>query len=170
MTTGETSRTRLVRDQLDLPPESLGDPLRGLRRNLMLPDPDHSPFRSAQLSIADAITLHVSGDLRAPIGSVGSGTRAVLRASMPEAAIDEDRHLLAPKDDVRSATQALQWLRVDAIAKAAPMKLRPKGKLRSGVPLAVALHRGPDGARRGRGCFGNDSEFGSGAHSIGGSF
>lgn len=170
MTGIKSNRPKLARYQHELPRENLDDLVRRVRGYLMLPDPDHSPSGGAELSVIESITLHVSGDLRAPIGSVGFGTRAVLRASVPEAAIDEDGHLLATKDDIGSATQALQWLRVYSISKATSMKLRPEGKLRAGVSLPIALHCRSDAGRRGRGRLGNDSDSSLGAHSIGGSF
>lgn len=136
----------------------------------MLPHSDHGPARLAQLGVVQSIALHISGDLGAPVGGVGLRARSVVWAAMPEAAIDENSHLLTPKDDVCSAAQALQRLLVDAIAKAASMKLRPEGKLRPGVALAIALHGGSDGWRGGRGGFGNDGGRSLGAHSIGGSF
>jgi hypothetical protein len=150
--------------------EKSADPVGGGCGNLVLPDSDHGPFGGAELGVVTSIPLDVSGDLRAPVGRIGPGTGAVLRAPMPEAAIDEDGHFLAPEDNVRSAAEAVQRLRVDAIAKAPPVKLRPKRKLRSGIALSVSLHGCPDRGRRGRGRFGNDSRTSVGAHSIGGSF
>lgn len=94
----------------------------------------------------------------------------MLRASVPEAAIDKDGDLLAAKDDVRSTPQALQRIGVDAIAKAASMKLRAEGELRAGVALVVAPHDRSDRGRGGRGGFGNDSGQLLAARSIGGSF
>ena len=162
--------TRSVRRRQGLPQESQDDRVRRVYGAFMLPDPDHSPSSSVQLRIVEPITLDVSGDLGIPVGSVGFGIRSVFRASVPKAAIDENGHFLAPKDDVCSTTQIFQRLRVDAIAKAAAMKLRSEGKLRAGVALPIAPHGRSYGGRRGRGCFGNDGGWSLGAHSIGAAF
>jgi hypothetical protein len=94
----------------------------------------------------------------------------VLWASMPEAAIDEDGHLLATKDDVSSAAQARYRPYVDSVSKTAPMKFRSESKLGARVTLAIAPHGRSDRGRRGWGCFGNDGDSSLDAHSIGGSF
>lgn len=89
---------------------------------------------------------------------------------MPEAAVHKYGHFLAPKDDVCSASQAFHRLGVEAIAQAAPMKLRAQGELRTGVALAVALHGRSDGGRGGRWGFWNGSRRPVAARSIGGTF
>ena len=94
----------------------------------------------------------------------------MLWAAMPEAAVNEDGHLLTPKDDVRFTSQSLKRLLVDAIPQPAPMKLRAERKLRTGVALAVALHCRSDSGRRGRRRLRNDSGGPVAARSIGGSF
>lgn len=150
--------------------EGFGDPVRGLRRCLVLPDSDYGPSSGAERSIIEPITLFVSGDLGAPIRSIGFGSRSVLWTPVPEAAIDKDGQSLAEKDDVRPATQMLDRLRVHAVSKAAPMKLRAQGELRTGIALAVALHRGSDGGRGGRRGSWNNSRGPLVARSIGGTF
>lgn len=150
--------------------EGSGNPVCGVPRCLMLPDPDHGPSGCAELSLVETITFDVSSDLRAPISGIGSWTRSVLRTSVPEAAIDEDSNLLATEDDVGPAVQALQWSSIDSIPEATPMQLRPEGKLRASVALPIALHDRSGGGRRGRGRFGNDGASSRGARSIGAAF
>lgn len=150
--------------------EDPDDPVRGIHGHLVLPNPDYGPSGCAECGLVKAVTLDVSSNLRAPIGGVGSGAGPVLWAVVPEAAIDEDGNLLATEDDVGPAAQALQWSGVDSIAEATPMQLRPEGKLRASVALAIALHDRPGGGRRGRGRFGNDGAPSLGARSIGAAF
>lgn len=153
-----------------LPGEDFGDPVRSLGSCLVLPDPDYGPSSGAERSIIEPITLFVSGDLGAPIRSIGLGSRPVVWAPVPEAAIDKDDHSLAAKDDVCPATEVLDRLRVHAVSKAAPMKLRAQGELRAGVALAVALHGRSDGGRGGRRGSWNDGHEPLAAGSIGGTF
>lgn len=170
MTGVESSWTTPPRHRYESFREDSDNPVRSVYWHLVLPDSDHGPSGGAELSLIEAIALDVSGDLRAPIGGVGSGACSVFRTPVPEAAIDEDGHFLATKDDVRSAAQVFDWPHIDSISKAAPMKLRPEGKLRAGVAFPIAPHGCSYGGRRGRGCFGNDGGQSPGARSIGAGF
>lgn len=160
-------RSRRLRQ---LPRESPDDPVCGIHGTLVLPDPDHGPSGCAELGFVEAITLDVSGDLRAPVGGIGSGAGSVFWAVVPEAAINEDGDPLAAKDDVGPTAQACHRPYVDSIPETTPMQLRSKGKLRSGVALAIALHYRPGRGRGGRGRFGNDGASSLGARSIGAAF
>lgn len=58
-------------------------------RVLMLPDPDHLPPQFSEMRVGLAITLHVAGQLAGPPLRVGLRRGLVLRASVPEATINE---------------------------------------------------------------------------------
>jgi hypothetical protein len=58
---------------------------------LVLPEAKHSPPFIGQSHIDGVIARDVAGELGSPVGSVASGLCPVDRASMPEAAVDEDR-------------------------------------------------------------------------------
>jgi len=87
----------------------------------MLPDPDYGPSGCAEFGVIEAITLDISSDLRPPVGGIGSGAGPVLRAVVPEAAINEDGHLLATEGDVGPTAQACYGSYVDSISETTSM-------------------------------------------------
>src|SRR4051794_7321314 len=62
---------------------------RGLDR-LVLPHPDHPPPACAQGGGDALVALAVAADLRLPVVGVAGGHAAVVGASVPVAAVDED--------------------------------------------------------------------------------
>jgi hypothetical protein len=62
---------------------------------LMFPNPQHAPAEGAERAGDEAVAGAVELDRVAPEGGVGFGLRGVLRASVPEAAIDEEGELAA---------------------------------------------------------------------------
>jgi hypothetical protein len=70
----------------------------------VLPYPQHDPARVAQRSVDPGVTLHVGRELRHPVFAVALRDVLVLGTPVPEAAIDEDRHLPPREDDVRAHT------------------------------------------------------------------
>lgn len=72
---------------------------------LMLPNPQHTPAARAERAGDKAVAGAVGADLLPPKGGVGFGLRAVERAAVPEAAVDEDGELEAAETaDFRPAT------------------------------------------------------------------
>jgi DNA (cytosine-5)-methyltransferase 1 len=65
----------------------------------------------------------------------------MLRAGMPEAAIDENCNARPRENDVRSAPEPGNGRVVDPIAKPSTMQLASQGHLGSGVPASVREHR-----------------------------
>lgn len=68
---------------------------------LVLPRADDMPAGGAESAVDAPITRGVAFELRAPIADVATGCIAVLRAAVPEAAINEDGDPPAREDDVR---------------------------------------------------------------------
>jgi hypothetical protein len=67
---------------------------------LMLPDAYDGPTGVREPSVHLSVTLDVPVELWSPVPAVGTRGGAVLRASMPEASIDEDGHSSSRKHDV----------------------------------------------------------------------
>jgi hypothetical protein len=72
-------------------------------RILMFPSADHSPASRYKSGICLNIPLPVSNNLRIPIVAIGRRPLIVLRAAVPEAAIDEYGYLGPGKDDIRGS-------------------------------------------------------------------
>lgn len=108
---------------------------------LMLPDPDRDPSCGDQSLVSVAIPVLVGCDLRQPVPAVGA-VRAptVLGAAVPEAAVDEDGHLGAGKDDVGLPSEVRQRASMDPVAKATPVELSAERQLRPGVASGEGAH------------------------------
>jgi hypothetical protein len=143
---------------------------RCIHRRLVLPDPYDLPSGSFQLGVVQSVPLDVSTDLGAPIVGIGPRARSVVRASVPEAAINKDGQLLTTEDDVRSAAQGCDRPRVDPISESATMKLGADSQLGTSVALAISPHSRAHCGRRRFGCFRNGDNGSLGSHSIGGRF
>lgn len=80
----------------------------GLGR-LVFPSPQYCPARRGEQAVSVGVPGLVSGQLVRPERGVCGGAAPVLRASMPEAAVDEHRDSCGSEDDVRTAAQSGQW-------------------------------------------------------------
>ena len=125
----------------------------------MRPDADRAPSRLCQEPVGVAIACDVRCQLRLPPGTVGGRLRPVNGAAVPEAPVDEDRHLQAREDEVRAPTASRQRRHVDPVAKPLRVQRSAQGQLGRCVAAAGALHASPDGRsgrRRGaHGCSGS---------------
>lgn len=78
---------------------------RDLAGRLVLPSAKNRPSSAFEGLISVMIALPILTDLRSPVLLVGPGHRVVLRASVPEAAVDEDRDFLPREDQVGPSVQ-----------------------------------------------------------------
>jgi hypothetical protein len=85
------------------------------------PHDKDSPSFVEQLLLRDFISLNICGKFVAPERAIRRRQIGVAAARMavPEASVDEDRHAIFGKHDVRSAWQA--WA-VQAVSKSLPMQ------------------------------------------------
>lgn len=105
----------------------------------MLPHPNDAPSGDREPSVRVAIPCHVGVDLLAPPSCVRSWGASVLRAPMPETAVDKDRNSLSRKSNVGSATHSRERV-VHAEPQSFAVKRRSKGGLRSSISLPLPLH------------------------------
>ena len=84
---------------------------------LVLPHAHHGRAPRRELGVHAPITRDVPRELRLPEWDVHPRHRGVLRAPVPEATIDEDRHAGGPKDDVRSRPNGRVHPRVHPVAQ-----------------------------------------------------
>jgi len=115
---------------------------------LMLPNAQDGPTCSPESAIVAPIPVAREPELRLPPGAIGSGDAAVLGASMPETAVEEQGEAEAGEDHVCLAPQLLH--RPAMLEKPQPgaMKCNAEFLLRQRVPRPVGLHRAAHGDRR----------------------
>src|SRR4051812_45881562 len=100
----------------------------------MLPEAQDRPASRLESCVGFAITFDVAVEFRLPELAICARLRSVLRASMPEAAVNEHGYPLAREDNVRA-----DWAQVgiDSIVlpetRPGAMQLRSQAQLRFGV-------------------------------------
>ena|SRR6185437_1935674 len=67
----------------------------------MLPNPNYAPAEGAQFLCAPTVAVSVRHNLGLPITSVIPGQPVASRATMPETAVNENRHPLGAKNKIR---------------------------------------------------------------------
>jgi len=104
------------------------------------------------MRIGLAIPLLVASEFGCPPGGIGGGRRLVLRAAVPEAAVDEHSDLGASEQDVRPTAGHVGQCLVDAIPEPQPMEFPTEEQLGRGVTRGLSGHpRGGSGQHvRGR--------------------
>lgn len=84
----------------------------------MGPVPEDEPAGGTETTVCVDVTSAIRADLRVPVRGVGLDLMTVLRASVPEASVDEDRNPAPGEDQVRSAWQGGKWPGVDSVPQA----------------------------------------------------
>jgi len=116
------------------------DSFRGHLRVLVLPDAYDFPPRVSQQSVDPSISRDVRFDLLAPEGTVPFRPAGVLRAPVPEAAIDVDRDARSDERDICSGAKACDGRMILAVSQAAREQSLSKGNFGGGVLTADTLH------------------------------
>jgi hypothetical protein len=118
------------------------DLLYRLKRWLMLPNSNYYPAVLFEDLGMAAVALDVLSDLWLPIRAIRRGKRAVLRAAMPEASVNEHSDLWAWKDKVGSdaAAQGRFYREVDSIPETRSVSGFANRPLWSSVAAAVRAH------------------------------
>ncbi len=121
--------------------EGLFDGASSLWGGNVLPDAHRRPSSPPELLVCVPVPLHVPLDLLRPVPGVGAvSTNAMLRTTVPEAAVDEHCHLYSREDDVRLPTEARQWAPVHEVAEPPSVELSAQRQLWSGVLPGQAAH------------------------------
>jgi hypothetical protein len=113
---------------------------------LVLPRSDNFPARGAERALDSTVPGEVSLELRDPVVRVAARNVAVLRAAVPEAAVNEHGDAPAAEDDVRPHLKTVEseWI-VDTEAQPPGVKRPTDGPLGLGVAPWVAGHPLGDG-------------------------
>lgn len=125
-----------------------GDPLRRVGDGFVLPDPDHFPPGLHEKSIGLLVPASISSDLVRPELRVCDRHGVVLRASVPEAAIDEDSHLRPGEDQVGGSANPGKWAAIHSVSQAHRVYRSTDGEFRFRVPRRVRPHARTDAGRR----------------------
>jgi hypothetical protein len=91
----------------------------------VLPRADDLPAVGSELAVRVGIPATIELYLVSPPVGVGLGPGCVDRATVPETAVDEDRHLHGSKNQVRLASDPDQRPYVHPEAQTSPMQRRP---------------------------------------------
>src|SRR4051812_44787888 len=98
--------------------DELQHAVRGYVRTLVFPDAYGCPANLSEPSVGVDIASHVPADLLGPVVRVRHSVRAMRGASVPVAAIDEDRDTQTRKCHIGSSAYALERKeRIHAIAE-----------------------------------------------------
>ncbi len=124
-----------------LPYGSLDD-VRALDHCLVLPEPDDIPTCGPKGRVDGAVTLNVASELRLPVVEVDLRLPSVLRASVPEAAIDEHCDSLSLEGDVGANPSAPGFDReVHPEPEPPSVQFAAERELGLGIPARAAPHR-----------------------------
>jgi hypothetical protein len=111
----------------------------------VLPDADDGPAMVLERSVYGGVPLRIPTEFRAAIASVDSRLASVVRASMPEAAIQKHRHPVSGKGDVGLYFQlASSDKQVLTKPQAFSMKTRAKQLFGPRIGPTAALHHRRD--------------------------
>lgn len=101
----------------------------------MLPEPQHRPSCFAELVISVLVTRLIAGDLALPVVRIGLRRHKMLLATVPEAAVNMDRHFQPGECDIDGpAPVRLQGPVGYAESPPPPVQLPPHHHLRLSVP------------------------------------
>lgn len=106
----------------------------------MLPNPNNQPACFGEYTIGVSVAGLVLGDLSGPEVAVPLGCPMVLGASVPEAAVGEDRYFGTFEHYVRASPEPIDRRDIDAVAEAEAVDGLAQGEFRLGVLPAVSAH------------------------------
>src|SRR5829696_904503 len=108
---------------------------------LVLPGAEHLPSVTCERAVDSTVSGDVASELRLPVRGVRPWRVAVVRAAVPEAAVDEDGEARAREDHVGSndSGRSRDWV-IDPEAQPTSVELRPQSQFRSCVTPTVAAH------------------------------
>jgi hypothetical protein len=122
------------------------DSVRSLERILVFPDPDYGPSARPKPTVSVLIPRDVAIQLRPPPCLVRLRRRRMDRATMPEAAVNEDGYAPARERNIApSASETRQGKGVvHAVPQAASMELDPQSQLRQCASPRLLGHASAD--------------------------
>ena len=132
-----------------LVPNNIFNSCRSILRIIMFPNPQDDPTGVGKPAVSVRITSPVGGHLFSPVGRIRHCNRVVLRAPVPETAVQKNRDSFSRKDQVGRPSQALDGCSRDAIPQAQRVDCGAQGDLGFRVSAPVRPHAGTNAGRRG---------------------
>ena len=129
------------RRQRLIPKQGLADTIGYQADVLVLPRPDDDPASRLKRVIVGAVAVDVALQLGRPPANVALRWAEMLRAAMPEAAVDEDGDPCAGEDNIGTASDAAKRGEMLPEAQPAPMQLRTQRPLHRAVRTIAPHHR-----------------------------
>jgi hypothetical protein len=114
----------------------------------MLPNTLDMPSCFQQTLVCVAVTPLIRSEFYRPPIAVSLGLCFVLRAGMPETAVDEDSYPRGHKHQVGAPTEAWQYRSIHEKPQSKRVQATPNRKLRRSVSCAYALHPSEGAWRR----------------------
>ena len=115
---------------------------------LVLPEACDVPSRLLESFIGVPVASLVSLDLCSPVGGVLLWPGPMDRATMPEAAVDEDRHTFPGENDIDLSANTGENASLHAVPESASMQRRSEMHLRLRSSLPSGAHPRPCGCGR----------------------
>src|SRR3546814_451456 len=110
----------------------------------MLPGAHGQPPPGSELLVGVRVASPVAGDLLWPVpGVLANLTATVVRAAVPEAAIEEHSDLLGREHEIRRSTQVRERTSMNEVAESSSVYGSADGQLRGSVLPALTLHAEP---------------------------
>lgn len=100
---------------------------------LVLPDPDHRPPERCHMGVRLTVALDVARELGGPPLTVGRGLGGVLRAAVPEAAVDHYGDLRSGEEQVGAAPGHAGERGVHAIAQTTSVQVTAEEEFGLGI-------------------------------------
>ena len=112
----------------------------GHDRVIVFPHSDDRPTRLGERCVGRPISSHVRLELLRPPLLVRLREGCVLRATMPETAVDEHRDPLAREGDIGPRSTQSRDTQVDPVAETAAVELPAQSHLGVRIPVSHARH------------------------------
>ena len=119
--------------------DNVGDSGCGHLGCFVLPDTYDGPAICCKTLVGVTIAFRIGFDFCGPPGRVVLWLGPMLRAAMPEAAVNENSNLSCPEDKVSAASQPWK-LRIDPVPETPCVQQAPDGHLGTGVSAPLTDH------------------------------
>src|ERR1700761_5529678 len=108
----------------------------------MFPESDYGPPGFAESGVGGPVPFDVTAELRLPVPGVGRRLTPVIRAAVPEAAVNEHGDPAGGEHDVGTDPDAARQIepQILAVTVALAVQRPPQREFRLGVGAAVSLH------------------------------
>ena len=104
----------------------------------VLPEPKNRPPQLHQMTIGVPVALDIPAEFGLPPIGIVLRSDPVLRATVPEASIDEDGDPRGAEEQIRASSRHIRQGRIDSIPESAAVQLSPQREFRLRVSSGLA--------------------------------